>query len=66
MAKETSTGLVLLMDSVAVATVGTWVKFEKVGRECGHKKMKKKFPFLMLRVGPTGPRTKLMFGYSRN
>jgi hypothetical protein len=28
--------------------------------------MKKKFPFLMLRVGPTGPRTKLMFGYSRN
>jgi hypothetical protein len=31
MSKETSYDLVLVMDSIGDATVGTWVKFEKEG-----------------------------------
>jgi hypothetical protein len=71
MTNETSTDLFLVMNFIAVKTGGTWKKFkrsegQKIISEvgCGHKKNEKIFPSLMLGGGPTGTRTKSMFGYS--
>jgi hypothetical protein len=53
MLNETSRDVVLVMNSIAVTTVVTWVKFERSKGQkvlpqtgCGHKD----FPFLLLRV----------------
>jgi hypothetical protein len=54
------------MNFIAVKTGATWMKFEKIVGPvgCGQKNNEKIFPFLMLRDGPTGTRTKSMFSYN--
>jgi hypothetical protein len=67
MPKETPKDQVLLMDSIAVMSVGTWVKFEKLGGSLRVRTEKiKKVPLSHAEGGPTGTRTKSMFCCSRN
>jgi hypothetical protein len=74
MPNEISNNVVLVMNSTAITTRGTWVQFKKVGGSdvlpqvgCGHKKKKKTkkmFPFLMMNGGLPGTGTQLMLSYS--
>jgi len=64
---ETSKDLVLVMNSIAVTTGGTWANFEKVdGSEIGHTHTHKEeivFLFLLLRGSQTGTGTESVLGY---
>jgi hypothetical protein len=66
MLKETSRDKVLVINSITVTTVVTWVKFEKIGGSespsssgCGQKRV----PLPHAEGGPSGIRTQSMFGY---